>query len=72
MGFIISSTLYKILCKPYPEQGFSDLIDAAENDGGEVDLGEGCGGGVNGGDDSGAGEVHDGGVEKQSCHGQRG
>ena len=48
----------------YPEQRFPDLVNTAEYDRGEVDLREGGGGGCDGGDDSAAGEVHDGGVQK--------
>ena len=52
------------------EQRLSDLVDAAEYDGGEVHLGQGGGGGGDGGDDGAAGEVLDGGVEEDRGDGQ--
>ena len=54
------------------EQRLSDLVDAAEYDGGEVHLGQGGGGGGDGGHYSAAGEVLDGGVQEDGGHCQGG
>ena len=56
----------------YPEQGLPNLVDAAQDYWGEVDLTQGGCGGGDGGDNGAAGEVHDGGVEEDGGHSKGG